>query len=208
VTCIEYNNVFGVMQAYNTRLFKKSLTDKSVVYELAIASAEVKPRVSHVFQSEQKSINIDVIYGDHSPFMARLADCIEKAKEFVPEDRTEQKSMLTEYVKHFRGGAISAHKDSQRNWVKDRAPPVETNIGFIESYRDPFGVRGEFEGFVAVVNREQSKKFQILVDNAQPFIAMLPWPSAFEKDQFLRPGRIIAVFAVSMEHFVFRQSIS
>lgn len=36
--------------------------------------------------------------------------------------------------------------------------------------------------------REQSKKFQRLVDNAQPFIAMLPWPRDFEKDHFLRPG--------------------
>ena len=77
--CVSTNNLF-VMQAYNTRLFKKSLPDKSVVYELAIASAEAKPRVSHVFQSDQKSINIDVIYGDHAPFMARLADCIEKAR--------------------------------------------------------------------------------------------------------------------------------
>lgn len=48
-------------------------------------------------------------------------------------------------------------------------------------------MRGEFEGFCAVVNREQSRKFQDLVDKATEFIAMLPWPTDFEKDSFLRP---------------------
>jgi dipeptidyl-peptidase III len=155
---------------------------------LAISSAEAKPRVSHVFQHEGETFNIDVVYGDHAPFMLRLAEHVEKAIDYVPAERVDQKNMLISYAKHFRGGSIDAHKDSQRSWVNDRSPPVETNIGFIESYRDPFGVRGEFEGFVAVVNREQSRKFQHLVDNAQPFIAMLPWPTSFEKDQFLRPG--------------------
>jgi len=40
---------------------------------------------------------------------------------------------------------------------------------------------------VSVVNREQSRKFQTLVDRAAQFIELLPWPKEFEKDAFLRP---------------------
>ena len=60
-------------------------------------------------------------------------------------------------------------------------------IGFIESYRDPFGVRGEYEGFVSVVNKDQSAMFARLVDCAEDFISLLPWPPEFEKDRFLQP---------------------
>ena len=47
--------------------------------------------------------------------------------------------------------------------------------------------RAEFEGFVAVVNKENSKIFGDLVANAEPFIEKLPWGSDFELNKFLKP---------------------
>lgn len=71
--------------------------------------------------------------------------------------------MIEKYIEHFNNGIVDTHKDSQRFWVKDKGPVVETNIGWIEHYVDPENMRAVFEGWVAIVDKERTKKLSKLV---------------------------------------------
>lgn len=184
------------LSPYNTRLFKTTENGKTC-YEVRLASAATGDGIvtgcpegilgSHEFTPSltSQACTFRITRGDYSPLMALVADNLKKAQEYAANDH--ERNMLKEYVDSFTCGSIPSHKNGSRHWIKNTGPIVETYIGFIESYRDPFGMRGEFEGFAAVVNKEMSAKFTKLVENAEKFLPLLPWPSSFEKDKFLRP---------------------
>ena len=174
----------------NTRLRKTSTGD----FELLIASAETKPAPSNRdlgdidyldLEAELAGKRLKFVFGDYSKEMEMISNESEKAAEHANND--VQKSMHEQYRRSFYTGSIQAFKESQRYWIKDKGPMVECNYGFIETYRDPHGVRGEWEGFVAMVNQERTRAFGKLVESASSMIPKLPWSSDFEKDKFLSP---------------------
>ena len=55
-----------------------------------------------------------------------------EACKFTANDN--QAEMCKNYVLHFKYGDVNLHKESQKNWISDVGPIVETNIGFIETY--------------------------------------------------------------------------
>ncbi|ODM22172.1 hypothetical protein SI65_03018 [Aspergillus cristatus] len=174
----------------NTRLKKTASGD----FELLIASgvSSPPPRDRDLGEVEMfdldgklKGKKVNLVFGDHKEEMAKIAHSIKQASLHAANDT--QKKMLDAYALSFGAGSIEAFKESQRIWVKDQKPALETNIGFVETYRDPHGVRGEWEGFVALVNLERTRAFGKLVDNAESMIPKLPWGVDFEKDKFLSP---------------------
>jgi dipeptidyl-peptidase-3 len=172
----------GNLLPENTRLTKLSSGD----FELLIASAETEPSERDVSETSftldagpVKGKKITLKYGDHAKEMGKIASYLAEAKKHSANQY--QSDMHGEYVKSFKTGSMTAHVQSQRHWIKDKGPDVESNIGFIETYRDPHGIRGEWEGFVSMVNKERTKAFAHLVAEAPKNIKKLPWPAEFEK---------------------------
>ncbi|KAI8092459.1 dipeptidyl peptidase III [Halteromyces radiatus] len=160
----------------NTRLFK---TDNG--YDLAIASSDFKSE-THILEN---GTPLTLKYGDFHEQMTKVAENIQSSIPVAANDN--QRNMLNSYYDSFKTGSIEDHMESQRHWLRDIGPLVETNIGFIETYRDPQGVRAEWEGFVAMVNKEQTEKFNNLVQQAPLFVSRLPWPDTFERDTINKP---------------------
>ena len=179
VTQLEIEKVHELLSKHgisslNTRLFKPSPN----VLQVRVASAFDKPPLHF----EMDPYQVQVVFGDFQSCMAKAAVYMQEALKYVANDT--QKAMVEAYIESFQTGSMEAHRTSQKHWIKDKGPVVESCIGFIETYRDPAGVRAYWEGFVAVVNKEMSLKFEKLVNGAPDFIPMLPWGPAFEKDVY------------------------
>lgn len=134
----------------NTRIRKT----KDGNYEVLIASALQWPPPEGSDAGKDSEWTMDgklagkkltLVFGDYIEEMAKAALHIKKAGLNAANDT--EKRMMDEYAKSFGTGSLNAFKEAQKLWVTDIGPMVESNLGFIESYRDPAGVRSEWEGF-------------------------------------------------------------
>ncbi|EDO18062.1 hypothetical protein Kpol_1045p49 [Vanderwaltozyma polyspora DSM 70294] len=184
------SNVFTKLNILpeNTRIEKTSDVD----FTIWVASSIVENTVSDeyptnqiTFSADGKTYGVQFKFGDHSREMEKIAEHLKLAKNYSANET--QSKMLDQYIYYFTTGSSNAHKESQKLWVKDLSPIVETNIGFIETYREPSGIIGEWEALVAVQNKDRTAKFSKMVDNAKNFIKLLPWGQDFEKNVFNPP---------------------
>jgi len=186
------------IRSENTRLRKK-VENGQPIYELLVASA-IRPPTQTIeitgTDSAVDGVTLNVVFGDHSSDLTLVIPYLEKAKQYAANKN--QVSMIEAYIESFQTGSIEVHKESQKHWIKDYGPSVETNIGFVESLRDPQGIRAEWEGLVAIVNKEKSKKFAEMVERSSEFIVKLPWNGVlagfeagergpFEAKKFMKP---------------------
>ncbi|CAE6522086.1 unnamed protein product [Rhizoctonia solani] len=163
----------------NTRVQKDSDTS----FVILIASADEKPDEKHPKAFD--NVDITVRYGDHGAALKKVVENLTEAKKYAANEH--QTKMIEGYIESFKSGSVKQHKDASTHWVKDVGPVVESYIGFIETYVDPYGGRAEWEGFTAIVNKALTAKFEVMVKRAPELIQTLPWGKDFEVDVFRKP---------------------
>ncbi|KAG6890703.1 hypothetical protein C0995_005076 [Termitomyces sp. Mi166 len=165
----------------NTRVVKNRPDN----FTLLVASAKSQPSATHSVEYKSSKATLKVEYGDFSEPLQAVVAALQEAKKYAANEH--QTAMIEGYIKSFETGSIRDHKDASKHWVRDISPVVESYIGFIETYVDPYGARAEWEGFTAIVNKQLSAKYEILVNNAPEYIKVLPWGADFEVDVFRKP---------------------
>jgi dipeptidyl-peptidase III len=181
----------SAIEPENTRL-RKSVVDDKLQYDVLQSSIEEasQPRVVY----EDSTLLIRLVRGGHKSELSLVCRYLEHAKENAANPL--QESFIAKYQQSFTTGDMECYKNSQREWVKDIKPSVEVFFGFIEPYRDPFGIRAEFEGLCGIVNERETQSLTDLVQKSSIFIRRLPWAEnsiendgkgPFEKELFESP---------------------
>ncbi|KAG8785722.1 hypothetical protein FRC15_000807 [Serendipita sp. 397] len=153
-------------------------------FTLHIASVD-ESEEDITFEMDGSQASLKIKFGDFKPELSKSIKALQKARDYAAN--VHQESAIDGYIKSFQTGDIQQHKDGSIHWVKDIGPVVESYIGFIETYVDPWGARAEWEGFTAIVNKELSSKYETLVHRASQLITCLPWGKDFEVDEFRKP---------------------
>lgn len=177
----------------NTRLEKKFLSPENGVLDILQASVAESISICHVSSNSISNGRIvRLVTGDHKDELRHINAYLSKALGYVSNKL--QYDMIRKIQESFATGDLAAYKDAQRIWVDDKAPPVETVLGFIEPYRDPLGVRSEFEGIVGIPDADKTRVLRELSNMADKFVCRLPWVNGdsnnkgpFEKETFEAP---------------------
>ncbi|PLB54821.1 dipeptidyl peptidase III [Aspergillus steynii IBT 23096] len=212
-TSDEIADVSRVMEEHavepeNTRI-RKSVNGDKTVYDILQASvktnAEMKDHLKgsdipmeHLQLSSEDGVEKgnDVIRlerGDHSEEMSRICDSVTKAMRFSSNDT--QARYIQDYIESFTTGSLQAYRSCMKRWVEDYNPRVESIFGFVEPYRDPYGVRCEWRGVVSIADPQETAKLTALVNSSTKLIRTLPWAvpdvndgkGPFEKSEFQAP---------------------
>lgn len=154
----------------NTRIRKHA--QGGAVYSVLQASVERDMIAKEITLPDSGGL-VQVVRGDHSVELEEMCNCLSAASSHAANDI--QKQVLTQYIESFRTGSLGVYRDSQRSWISDKGPRIENVFGFVEPYRDPYGIRAEFEGVVGIADPEETRQLSKLVEHSDSFIRRLPW---------------------------------
>ena len=118
----------------------------------------------------------DGLYGTA---IKHIVENLNKAAQYA--ENGQQRIVIESLIKYYRSGDLKDFDTYSIEWVKDLASKVDFINGFIESYSDPLGMRGSWEGMVNFKDSANTARTEIVSANAQWFEDHSPIDDRFRK---------------------------
>ena len=106
-----------------------------------------------------------------------------KAESYAPAD---QKAVLARLSDFFATGDPADFRQYNLDWVR-LDPKVDGLIGFIETYKDPRGQKGGWQGLVYAVDEGRTRLLKALAAEAPYFEERAPWDDKYKRRGFTPP---------------------
>ncbi|CAG8971088.1 hypothetical protein HYALB_00009689 [Hymenoscyphus albidus] len=136
----------------NIRIQKVETTDRAIFKVLQASVDKEEHREEFLLPDGKGSVRI--FRGDHSEELEKISSCLTEASKY------------------------SANEIQRREPGLETPSRVENIFGFVEPYRDPHGIRAEFEGLVAISDPNETKILIEIVESSAKFIKRLPWANS------------------------------
>lgn len=117
--------------------------------------------------------------GLYSKAITKIVYWLKKASAVAENDA--QKAYIDKLIEFYNTGSLKTFDDYSIMWAEETKSTVDFINGFIESYGDPLGMTGSWEGMVNFKNKDASHRTQLISENAQWFEDHSPVDQRFKK---------------------------
>ncbi|RYZ41196.1 MAG: peptidase [Myxococcaceae bacterium] len=119
-------------------------------------------------------------------YAKELSRVIAHLQEAMKSAEPAHKAALGRLVRYFQTGSPKDWDAYNIAWLKVD-PKVDANLGFIESYVDPRGNKGLWEGLIHYRDARENQIMVLMGRKAQYFEDRLPWPAQYRRKKVALP---------------------
>jgi dipeptidyl-peptidase-3 len=121
--------------------------------------------------------------GLYAEELTRVIAHLEEAMKFASK---QQKPVLAKLIRYFQTGNPKDWDAYNIAWLK-ADPPVDATIGFIETYVDPRGQKGQWGALINYRDASENRIMELIGKRAQYFEERTPWPEQYKRKKVALP---------------------
>lgn len=145
----------------------------------------------------EKSYSTEGIYSEE---LLEICHYLSLAREYAPSPQARK--YISTLIRYYERGDLEIFDQFCVEWVQDSDTSIDFINGFIETYSDPLGRKGMWEGCVFCKNTEANHRAWLLSQNAQWFEDHAPIDPQFKKKRVSGvSARVVEMLTIGGDNF-------